>query len=119
MKPAIHNITLYQGASFDLTIRAFDANNAAVNLTGYTARAYARETASSASMSFSLAPTIANTTVDAITTSSFLFSLSVATVLAFPAGRFEWDLVLTETATGKVTGPFVAGIVTVKPLASR
>jgi hypothetical protein len=119
MKPAIHNLTIHQGASFDLTIRAFGENNAPVDLSGYTARSYARENAGSPNLAFSLDPTISPTTVDGVTTSSFIFSKSVASVLAFPAGRFEWDVVLIQTSTGKVTGPYVAGIVTVKPLASR
>lgn len=105
------NIVIDQGTSFETTIDVTDEDGNIVNLTGYTGAAQMRKHyTSSAQTSFTVA--IANTT------GQVTLSLNAATSNTITAGRYVYDLELTETATSIVTR-LVEGIVTVTPGVTR
>lgn len=83
------NIDAYSGETLSLSFVCKDAAGAAVNLTGYTARAAVRTTPTATAVTLNLSPTIptpANGTV--------LVNVSDETTATIPAGIYYWDLVL-------------------------
>ena len=98
-------VNAYAGATLSLSFSCKDENGAAVNLTGYTARAEVRPTVSSETVTLDLAPTIP-------TPSNGIISVSIAdevTALIEP-GAYVWGLVLETDAGGVIpieSGPIV------------
>lgn len=98
-------VNAYSGATLSLSFTCKDENGAAVNLTGYSARAEVRPTISSETLTLDLAPTIP-------TPANGVISVSITdsvTALIEP-GSYVWGLVL-ETPDGGVipieSGPIV------------
>lgn len=105
------NIVIDQGASFETTIDVTDEDGTVVNLTGYTGAAQMRKHyTSSAQTAFTVAISSAAGQVT--------LSMNSATTNSISAGRYVYDLELTETATSTVTR-LVEGIVTVTPGVTR
>ena len=98
-------VNAYSGATLSLSFTCKDEDGAAVNLTGYTARAEVRPTISSSTITLNLAPTIP-------TPANGIISVSIAdevTALIEP-GAYVWGLVLETPAGGVIpieSGPIV------------
>ncbi len=72
-----HNITIWQGGTFGLTVVVKDANNAVRDLTGHTARMQIRSSYSSSSVTESLTTSNGEITVNA-TAGSLTLTLTAA-----------------------------------------
>lgn len=72
-----HNITIWQGGTFGLTVVVKDANNAVRDLTGHTARMQIRSSYSSSSVAESLTTSNGEITVNA-TAGSLTLTLTAA-----------------------------------------
>ncbi|MFA7302071.1 MAG: hypothetical protein WC069_07200, partial [Candidatus Shapirobacteria bacterium] len=95
MTPAALNLTIIKGITFGpVLITCKDSGGAAVNLTGWSVTADARQSPSKA-VAFSLAPQITDAAAGQITV-----GFSDEQTNALPAGTFRWDLVL-ERPTGE------------------
>ena len=98
-------VNAYSGATLSLSFTCKDEDGAAVNLTGYTARAEVRPTISSSTITLNLSPTIP-------TPANGIISVSIAdevTALIEP-GAYVWGLVLETDAGGVIpieSGPIV------------
>lgn len=104
------NISIDQGADFSTTIEIKDSNGVAVDITGYSANATLRKTYySSNSYAF-------QTTVDG-PNGRVTLSLPASNTAVLSAGRFVYDLVVTNVAL--VKSRVVEGYVTVCPGVTR
>ena len=98
-------VNAYSGATLSLSFTCKDENGAAVNLTGYAARAEVRPTISSETLTLDMAPTIP-------TPANGIISVSIAdevTAMIEP-GAYVWGLVLETPAGGVIpieSGPIV------------
>lgn len=98
-------VNAYSGATLSLSFTCKDEDGAAVNLTGYTARAEVRPTVSSEEVTLDLAPTIP-------TPANGIIVVDIAdevTALIEP-GSYVWGLVLETDAGGVIpieSGPIV------------
>lgn len=108
MNAATHHLTVRAGASFHRILNLQDANGAAINLTGYEPLAEARVRPQEA-LAFALPFTLTNAATGELT-----IDRTPAQTLALPRGRFQWDLLLKHTATGRIYGPFIAGDIVVQ-----
>lgn len=72
-----HNITIWQGGTFGLTVVVKDANNAVRDLTGHTARMQIRSSYSSSTVAESLTTSNGEITINA-TAGSLALTLSAA-----------------------------------------
>jgi hypothetical protein len=108
----ISNIFIDQGATFTTTVTVNDANGNALDLTGYSALGQIRKTYES------LTATNLTSTFDADrTTGQITISLTDTQTAAFEAGRYVYDLVITDSSSIKTR--VVEGIATVNPSVSR
>jgi hypothetical protein len=80
------NFDTHAGETFTASFTCLDSAGAAVNLTGYTARAQVRTTPTSSTVLLNLAPTIP-------TPANGIIRINVATT-GITAGIYYWDLVL-------------------------
>jgi hypothetical protein len=105
------NLDVDQGATFSTTISITGDNGEAANLSGYTANAQMRK-------SYSTSTYIAFTT--SIDGANGIISLTMpsATTANTTAGRYVYDVKMTETSSSTVTR-VVEGIVTVTPNVTR
>jgi len=102
------NIVVDQGTTFNTQISLTDDAGNPLDLTGYTGESQIRKwytSSNSTSFSVSLSTGVVNLSLDANTTSSLA------------AGRYVYDVVMTD-GTGVVTR-VVEGIVTVTPRVSQ
>lgn len=98
--PAIHNLTIYQGSTFN-PVFVWKSAGAAVNLAGYTARMQVRETVGSAVKLLDLTTENSGITITAAEGKIALLCTATATAaLNFVSG--VWDLELIAPA-GTVT----------------
>ena len=103
------------GASFSRVIR-WKADGANVNLTGYTARAQIRPSASSATTTLSL--TTENTRIAlGGTAGTITLSISATDTAAITAGRYVYDLELVSA--GGIVTRLLQGVVTVSANVTR
>lgn len=104
------NITVDQGADYSTTIEIKDDNGVAINITGYSANAMIRKTFSSSnSLSF-------QTTIDALN-GRVTLSLPASNTYPLTAGRYMYDLIMTDPAARKTR--VVEGILTITPGVTR
>jgi hypothetical protein len=98
------NLVIDQGTTFSADVTAKDASSNEIMLDGYTANAQMRKWyGSSNSVTFSTA----------VSGNSVTLSLSVANTTAIEAGRYVYDVVVTDGANNKIR--IVEGIATVTP----
>ena len=108
----ISNLFIDQDADFTTTVTVNDSSGTALDLTGYTAVAMIRKSyKSTSSTDFTVA------FVDPRTDGQITLSLTDAQTGAMNAGRFVYDLVITDSGGDKTR--VVEGIVTIKPSVSR
>ena len=91
------NIVIDQGSTYSASIDVADTDGDNINLTGYTAAGQIRKTYSS-STAVDFATTIANPASGVLT-----ISLTSAQTNAMKAGRYVYDVEITQTSTGTVT----------------
>ncbi len=112
----LFDITINQGATFELTITYKDSAGTAINLTGYTARMQVRETYSSSSTVVSLTNGSGITLGGAAGTIAILISATTTAALTAPfSGVYDLEIV---TAGGVVTR-LLQGAATVSPEVTR
>ena len=108
----ISNIFIDQGANFSTTVTIKDSDDAALNLTGYTAIAQLRKThLSSSATSFTV------TFASDRTSGQLTLALTSTQTAAMSRGRFVYDVVIT--ASGGTKTRVVEGTATVNPSVSR
>jgi hypothetical protein len=103
------NITIDQGTDFSTTISVTDEDGVAVDLSGYTGAAQLRKWYTSTN-STSFDVTLSDSSV------SLGLSSSITTNLA--AGRYVYDVELTDTSANTISR-ILEGIVTVTPNVTR
>ena len=104
------NLIIDQGSDFIQDIEVTHANNALVNLTGYTGAAHLRKSYTADTYKAFTVSTTANGIVQIRMNSSNTDSLSPS--------QYVWDCELTQANTGIITR-IVEGIVTVTPSVTR
>lgn len=105
------NIVIDQGTTFSVDLDLTDQNGDIMNLSDYTANSQMRKWyTSSNAINFS-------TSINA-TSGQITLSLSSNQTNSLTAGRYVYDVELTETNTGAISR-VVEGIVTVTPQATR
>jgi hypothetical protein len=105
------NLVIDQGTTYSTELDLTDENGDGILLAGYTANAQMRKWyTSSNSVVFS-------TSVDN-STSSITLSLSANQTSSLAAGRYVYDVTITDTGTNTITR-LVEGIVTVTPRVTR
>ena len=108
----ISNLFIDQSADFTTTVTINDSAGSALDLTGYTALAMIRKTYQSTT-----ATTFTSTFVSPRTTGQITISLTDTQTAALEAGRYVYDLVITDSSGNKTR--VVEGIATVNPSVSR
>jgi len=108
----ISNLFIDQNADFTTTVTINDSNGSALDLTSYTALAMIRKTYQSTT-----ATTFTSTFVSPRTTGQITISLTDTQTAALEAGRYVYDLVITDSSGNKTR--VVEGIATVNPSVSR
>ena len=108
----ISNLFVDQDADFTTTVTINDNTGSALDLTNYTALAMLRKSYQSAS-----ATTFTSSFVDPRTTGQITISLTDVQTAALEAGRYVYDLVITDASGTKTR--VVEGIATVNPSVSR
>jgi len=108
----ISNLFLDQDADFTTTVTINDSAGSALDLTGYTALAMIRKTYQSTT-----ATTFTSTFVSPRTSGQITISLTDTQTAALEAGRYVYDLVITDSSGNKTR--VVEGIATVNPSVSR
>lgn len=99
--PGNYDLTLYQGASFTLTLTWKDAANAAINLTGYSAKMQIRYTAASPSVVLELSTTNGGISLGG-TAGTITLNASASQTAALTEATGVYDLELTS-GSGTVT----------------
>lgn len=104
------NIVIDQGTDFETSVELTDTNGAQLDLTGMTAASQIRKHHTS-SNSTAFSTTLANST------GTLILSLNNAVTSALSAGRFVYDVELTDSTSKK--SRILEGIVTVTPEVTR
>ena len=104
----LSNLSIDQGSDFSAEIIVEDSNGDVANLTGFTGAGQIRKTYSS-STATNFVVTVTNPGAGLLT-----LTLSNAVTNAMKAGRFVYDVEITETANGEKTR-VVEGQVTINP----
>lgn len=99
IQPAQYDITIYQGATYDMTFTWKDESDTAVNLTGYSARLKARESVDASTAFISLTSSSGITLGGAAGTIRVLIS-ATDTSLITQSGVYDLEL---ESGAGVVT----------------
>lgn len=102
------NLTIDQGSTFSVEIDVTDSSGDPLNLTGYTVAGQIRKTYSSS--------TFTNFTASVYNTIGGIvkIELSATTTNAMKAGRYVYDVEITQTSSGDITR-IVEGQLEVKP----
>lgn len=90
MLPAVQDINIYQGDTWEAPFRLKKADNTYQDFTGWTVRAHIRTSPTAATPLVEMTATIATTTIT--------LSLTPAQTAALPAAGGQWDLELTTPA---------------------
>ena len=109
-QPSIYNITMYQGATFDLTL-TWNVSGTPVNLTNYTSRMQVRNT-------FDTDTTVLNFSAGSGitlggTAGTILIEANAATTAGVPYGQYVYDLELVSPGT--VVTRLIQGNLTIDP----
>ena len=104
----LSNLSIDQGSDFSAEIIVEDSNGDVANLTGFTGAGQIRKTYSS-STATNFVVVITNAAAGLLT-----LTLSNTVTNAMKAGRFVYDVEITETANGEKTR-VVEGQVTINP----
>jgi hypothetical protein len=108
----ISNLFIDQDADFTTTVTINDSTGSALDLTNYTALAMVRKSYASTT-----ATTFTSTFASDRTTGQITISLSDTQTAALEAGRYVYDLVITDASGTKTR--VIEGIATVNPSVSR
>ena len=102
------NLTIDQGSTFSVEIDVTDSSGDPLNLTGYTVAGQIRKTYSSS--------TFTNFTASVYSAigGTVKIELSATTTNAMKAGRYVYDVEITQTSSGDITR-IVEGQLEVKP----
>ena len=110
------NITINQGATFELTVTWKDSAGTAINLTGYSARMQVRETYSSTTSVVSLTNGSGITLGGSAGTIAIVISATTTAALTAPfSGVYDLELV----SAGGVVTRLLQGAATVSPEVTR
>lgn len=109
----ISNLTIDQGTDFEAVVTLYSTNTANLDLTNYTAVAQLRKSYDSVTSSGTFAVSI-----PIPTNGEIYLSMAAASSSALRYGRYVYDVLLTDTITGKKSRA-VEGIVTVMPNVTR
>lgn len=102
------NLTIDQGSTFSVEIDVTDSSGDPLNLTGYTVAGQIRKTySSSTSINFTAS-------VYSNIGGTVKIELSATTTNAMKAGRYVYDVEITQTSSGDITR-IVEGQLEVKP----
>jgi hypothetical protein len=105
------NLVIDQGTTYNTQFTITDANSVGINFYGYTGASQIRKHYSSnSSTSFTVA--LANTGVVSL-------SMNAAVTGAITAGRYVYDVEVTNVASANAVSRLVQGIVTVNPQVTR
>ncbi len=104
------NIVLDQGTDFETSITLTDSDGIQLNTTGMTAASQIRRTHSS-SNAVSFTASLANTT------GTLTLALNNATTSTLTAGRYVYDVELTDATS--IVSRILEGVVTVTPEVTR
>lgn len=102
-----------QGTSFNSQITLDDSNGTPYNLTGFTIKSQARRSYYSANASINFAVSIPDANNGVV-----LLSANAATTANVSSGKYVYDVMITETASGLVTR-VLEGQIFVSPCATR
>lgn len=105
--PAIYNVTMYQGATFDLSL-TWNVNSSPVNLTGYTSRMQVRSSFDSDTAILNL--TSGSGITLGGTTGTILINATAATTAGVATGQYVYDLELVSggsAVTRLIQGTFI------------
>ena len=108
----ISNLVIDQGASFSASIDVTDSDGDALNLTGYTAAGQMRRTYSSTTA------TDFTASIQSASGGTVKISLTATETNAIKAGRYVYDVEITNTSTQEVIR-IVEGQVEVTPGVTR
>ena len=110
------DLTINQGATFELTVTWKDSAGTAINLTGYSARMQVRETYSSSTSIVSLTSGAGITLGGAAGTIAIVISATTTAALTAPfSGVYDLELV----SAGGVVTRLLQGAATVTPEVTR
>ena len=110
------DLTINQGATFELTVTWKDSAGTAINLTGYSARMQVRETYSSSTSIVSLTSGAGITLGGAAGTIAIVVSATTTAALTAPfSGVYDLELV----SAGGVVTRLLQGAATVSPEVTR
>jgi hypothetical protein len=109
---AYTDLTIDQGASFDLTFDLVGDDGYPINVTGYEFSGQIRKTYYSTNPTANIIVTILNPVAG-----NTLLSISSSNTANIVAGRYVYDIKMKDTAD--VTSRVVEGIVTVTPQVTR
>ena len=104
----LSNLSIDQGSDFSAEIIVEDSNGDVANLTGFTGAGQIRKTYSS-STATNFAVTVTNAAAGLLT-----LTLANSVTNAMKAGRYVYDVEITETANGEKTR-VVEGQITINP----
>jgi hypothetical protein len=104
-----YNITATQGNTLMLTVTANDSNGVPINLSGYSARGYIKNSYSNNEILFDMQPQIDPSYVNGIVN----ISGHATGMAAMPVGVFPYDLEI-ESSGGYVT-KFLCGYINIFP----
>ena len=105
--PAIYNVTMYQGATFDLSL-TWNVNSLPVNLTGYTSRMQVRSSFASDTAILNL--TSGSGITLGGTAGTILINATATTTAGVATGQYVYDLELVSggsAVTRLIQGTFL------------
>jgi hypothetical protein len=107
------DITIKQGATFEMVVNWRDSDGDLVNLTGYSARMQGRATYASTATLFSL---VSGTEITLTTPGVISIVIPAATTAAFTPGNYVYDL---EMVNGATVYRILEGVCIVSPEVTR
>lgn len=109
---AYAELTLDQGSTFETTIDLINEDGTAINVAGCIFSSQIRKSYYSSGITANLTVTVANTANGNLT-----LTLNAATTTNIAAGRYLYDVKMTDTAN--VVTRIVEGIITVTPQVTK
>lgn len=104
----ITNLSIDQGADFNVTITLEDSAGAAINLTGYTGKSLLRPSYYSGLNVYAITVVIPNPA----TSGNIQLSMPASSTSYIPPGRYSYDVIITN---GVLTTKVLQGIMVVNP----
>jgi len=104
MAAGLYDITIEQGATFQLNLTWKDSNGSPINLTGYSARMQVRESYESEDVIVSLVSPTNITLGGALGTILITIANSVTSSLSFVEGVYDLELIVGSTVTRLLQG---------------